>query len=83
MLAWVLRANKPQRSCGAYTSNGEIGEYCKQGVYQGAILSLDPELLEGVTEILPSSMSRCGSPERISEDACMLTEFNLTAVKSF
>lgn len=46
-------------------------------MYQGVILSLDPELLQGVTEILLSSMSRCGSPEGISEDACMLTEFNL------
>lgn len=32
-------------------------------VDQGVILSLDPELLEGVTETLLSSMSRCGSPE--------------------
>lgn len=63
MFLWVRRADNPQHSCGTYTNNGEICEYCKLGVYPRAILSLDSELLEGVTEILLSSMSRCGSPE--------------------
>lgn len=56
VFAWVLWALNPQHSCGTYTNNGEICEYCKLGVDQGVILSLDPELLEGVTVILLSSM---------------------------
>lgn len=46
-------------------------------VHKGVILSLYPELPEGVTQILLSSVTTMGFPEQISGAAWMLTEFNL------